>query len=63
MLERYTDRMLEEAVTKVREQRNVTGKDVTQYVIIIDGNGYSLRSHACVTCKHSTNHSRPFMLA
>jgi len=51
LLSRYLDRILEEAVTKVREQRNVTGNDVTQYVMIIDGNGYNLRQHACVSCK------------
>jgi len=39
LLERYTDRMLEEGFIKIREQRNTTGLDVTQNVIIIDGNG------------------------
>ena len=55
ILERYTDRMLEQGVTLVREQRNATGKDVTQYIVIIDGNGYSLRQHACLSCKIPTH--------
>ena len=53
LLQRFTVRMLEEGFVKIREQRAATGKYITQCQIIIDGNGYSLRQHACVSCTFS----------
>jgi hypothetical protein len=48
---RYIDRIFEEGILETMMVAEETGKEITQGVIILDLNGYSLRSHGCLACK------------
>lgn len=51
-LARYNDQLLERGVVRIREGKNpITGKPVTQAVVLIDLNGYNRRQHGCAACK------------
>ena len=44
---RYINRMVEEALAQVR---NSGSKNVTQFVMVVNLNGYNTRQHACLAC-------------
>ena len=48
---RYIDRIFEEGIQHVLNASKVTGKEITQGILIVDLNGYSPRTHACLACK------------
>ena len=49
-LSRYQVFHYETVNGKVREAAKA-GKDVSQWIFLIDMNNYSLRQHACLACK------------
>jgi len=49
-LTRYIDRIYEEITEKVRNMRTVEGKNVTQYYLIYDMDGFNLAQHGCPAC-------------
>jgi len=49
-LTRYIDFLYEETATRIRTLANSTQSDITQWVLLVDMNGYNLRQHACLAC-------------
>jgi len=47
---RYIDKIYEEITTKVRHMRMVEGKNVTQYYLIFDMDGFNLVQQGCPGC-------------
>ena len=51
-LVRYIDYLFEKTATRIRDLANSTQTDITQWILIIDMNGYNVRQHACLACLH-----------
>ena len=51
-LRRYVQGMFESGYRTARELAQTTGKDINQWILIVDFIGYTLRQHACAACKY-----------
>jgi len=49
---RYIDRIFEEGIQHILNTSRLTGKEITQGILILDLNGYAPRTHACLACKN-----------
>jgi len=54
-LARYLDFVYESIDVKIRETRNRSGADVTQFLHLIDMSNYSLKQHGCASCEFNFN--------
>ena len=49
-LRHYVNGMMEYGYSAARELTQTTGKDINQWIMLVDLKGYNLRQHACAAC-------------